>query len=57
MVFLGFHFNSLKEIYSLGVFTGFIMCFLIGLFSSLEEYLFHRTMYYFDKRKELKNRK
>lgn len=57
MDFLGFHFNSLKEIYFLGIFTGFIMCFLIGLFSSLEEYLFHRAMYYFDKRKELKNRK
>lgn len=57
MNFLGFHFGSAKEIYFLGVFVGFIVCFLTGLFSSLEEYLCHRALYYFDKRKELKNKK
>lgn len=57
MDFLGFHFNSAKEIYFLGVFVGFVMCFLTGLFSSLEEYLYHRCMYYYDKRKSLKKEK
>lgn len=54
MDFLGFHFNSAKEIYFLGIFVGFIMCFFTGLFASLEEYLYHRTLYYLNKRKELK---
>ena len=52
--FLGQSFNSLKDIFNLGVGFGFILCLLVGLFSSLEDYILERAMYWHDKRKELK---
>lgn len=53
--FLGHNFNSLSDIFSIGCAFGFVICLLVGLWCSLEDYILERAMYWHDKRKELKH--
>lgn len=52
--FLGTNFNSLQEIFNVGIFLGFILYFIFSLIESLIAYISERAMYWHDKRKELK---
>lgn len=52
--FLGTSFNSLKDIFNIGVFSGMLLFCIFSIINSLVAYIEERAFYWHDKRKELK---
>lgn len=53
-VYLGTNFNFLHDIFMVGGIIGFLSCLMLIYYNKFFSYMYERTTFYIEKRKELK---